>query len=60
MLEEDPLPPHVARVAREVDVSWDIAVRSSDLLVFNTHLVESLQVVRYTSPEAEYKMHHDH
>lgn len=52
--------PQVAKVAREVDVSWDIAVRASALLGVNPHLVEALQVVRYTSPDAEYKLHHDH
>jgi hypothetical protein len=60
MLQQEPMNPQVAKVGREVDVSWDIAVRASALLGVNPHLVEALQVVRYTSPDAEYKLHHDH
>mmetsp|Transcript_13333 Transcript_13333/g.19611 ORF Transcript_13333/g.19611 Transcript_13333/m.19611 type:complete len:339 (+) Transcript_13333:219-1235(+) len=57
---DDPLPPQVAAVAREVEVSWDIAVRAAKVLGVNPELVEALQLVRYTSPEAEYQLHHDH
>eukprot|EP00957_Ditylum_brightwellii_P176589 13449634-Ditylum_brightwellii.AAC.1 len=60
MLEQDPLTPQVAKIAREVDLSWDIGVRASGLLGIDANLVEALQVVRYTTPDAEYKIHHDH
>jgi len=60
MLEQDPLTPQVAKIAREVDLSWDIGVRASGLLGIDANLVEALQVVRYTTPDAEYKLHHDH
>jgi hypothetical protein len=60
MFAEDPMPSHVAKVAREVDLSWDIAVRASQLLGVIPETVEPLQMVRYVSPNAEYKLHHDH
>lgn len=60
MLKEDPLPSQVAKIAREVDLSWDIARRASKLLQVDATLVEALQLVRYTSPDAEYRLHHDH
>jgi hypothetical protein len=60
MIEQDPLPPQVAKIAREVSVSWDIAERASKLINVDAKLVEALQVVRYTTPDAEYKLHHDH
>jgi 2OG-Fe(II) oxygenase superfamily len=60
MFAEDPMPPHVAKVAREVDISWDVSVRASQLLRVDPETVEPLQLVRYTSPDAEYKLHHDH
>ncbi|KAL3918897.1 MAG: hypothetical protein SGILL_004024 [Bacillariaceae sp.] len=60
MFAEDPMPPHVAKVAKEVDLSWDIAVRASKILGVNPETVEPLQIVRYLSPDAEYKLHHDH
>jgi hypothetical protein len=60
MFAEDPMPPNVAKVAREVDLSWDVAVRASLLLGVDPETVEPLQLVRYTSPNAEYKLHHDH
>jgi hypothetical protein len=60
MFAEDPMPPHVRKVAREVDLSWDVAVRASRLLGVTPETVEPLQLVRYTSPNAEYKLHHDH
>jgi hypothetical protein len=60
MFAEDPMPPHVAKVAKEVDISWDIAVRASKILGVDPETVEPLQIVRYLSPDAEYKLHHDH
>jgi len=60
MLQADPVPVQIARIAREVDVSWDIAVRASRLLNVDPETVESLQLVRYTNPLAEYQLHHDH
>lgn len=50
----------IMKVVREVDVSWDIAQRAAKLLGVDADTVEALQVVRYTSPDAEYKLHHDH
>jgi prolyl 4-hydroxylase len=60
LFAEDPMPPHVAKIAREVDLSWDVAVRASRLLGVPADTVEPLQLVRYLSPDAEYKLHHDH
>mmetsp|Transcript_6313 Transcript_6313/g.9715 ORF Transcript_6313/g.9715 Transcript_6313/m.9715 type:complete len:308 (+) Transcript_6313:33-956(+) len=60
MTEQEPMQPQVAKIAREVDVSWFIATRASDLLQVDANTVEALQVVRYTTPNAEYKLHHDH
>lgn len=60
MIREDPLPPSIAKISREVDVSWDIAIKASRLIQVNPETVESLQLVRYTNPTAEYKLHHDH
>ena len=60
MRSENPVKPQVERLAREVDVSWDIAMRASNFLQVDPNLVEALQVVRYTTPDAEYKLHHDH
>ena len=60
LLQADPLPSQIAKISREVDVSWDIAVRASQLLSVEPDTVESLQLVRYTNPKAEYQLHHDH
>lgn len=60
MFSVNPLPLQVARVAREVEITWDVAVRASKLLGVDPETVEPLQLVRYTSPNAEYKLHHDH
>jgi hypothetical protein len=60
MLEQDPRPPMVAKVTREVDVSMDIASRASTLLGVNVVTVEPLQLVRYMTPDAHYQLHHDH
>jgi len=60
MIKQDPMPPQIAKIAREVDLSWDIADRASKLLNVDPHLVEALQLVRYTSPDAQYRLHHDH
>ncbi|KAL3915142.1 MAG: hypothetical protein SGARI_008248, partial [Bacillariaceae sp.] len=60
MLDQDPMPPQIAQVAKEMDLSWDIATRASRILGVNPETVEPLQIVRYLSPDAEYKLHHDH
>lgn len=60
MVEEVPMQPAVAKLAREVDVSWDIALRASRIIGVDANTVEALQLVRYTTPDAEYKLHHDH
>lgn len=60
MISQDPMPPEVANIAREVDLSWDIAVRAAGLLRVEPNLVEALQLVRYTTPDAQYRLHHDH
>jgi prolyl 4-hydroxylase len=60
MLTQEPIQPQVAQIAREVDLSWDIAVRAATLLNVNPNKVEALQLVRYTSPLAQYSLHHDH
>ena len=60
MIQQEPIQPQVAKIAREVDISWFIATRASDLLQVKPNTVEALQVVRYTTPDAEYKLHHDH
>lgn len=60
LIQADPMPPHIAKISREVDVSWDIAVRAGMLLNASPDTVESLQLVRYTSPTSEYQLHHDH
>jgi prolyl 4-hydroxylase len=60
IIQEEPMTPQVAKIAREVDVSWEIARRASNLLDVDANVVEALQLVRYTSPDAEYKLHHDH
>jgi prolyl 4-hydroxylase len=59
-IKEEPMQPSVAKMAREVDVSWDIALRASKIIGVSASTVEALQLVRYTSPDAEYKLHHDH
>jgi prolyl 4-hydroxylase len=60
MFGQDPVPPDVANVAREVDIAWDVAIRASKIINVDPNTVEPLQLVRYTSPDAEYKLHHDH
>lgn len=59
MFAQDPMPPNVAKVKEEVDLSWIIAERASQLLGVDPWTVEPLQLVRYTTPDAEYKLHHD-
>jgi hypothetical protein len=59
LFAQDPLPSHVARVKEEVDLSWLVAKRAAGLLRVDPSTVEPLQLVRYTSPDAEYKLHHD-
>jgi hypothetical protein len=60
MFKEEPIPPDIAKVKREVDISWDVAFRASNILQVDPNTVEPLQLVRYTSPDAQYKLHHDH
>lgn len=62
VLNQSPMPPHIAKIKREVDLHWDVATKAASFLQSQqTALsVEPLQLVRYTSPEAEYKLHHDH
>ena len=50
----------VQQVKRQVDVSWYIASKASKLLNISPTTVEPLQLVRYTTPHSEYKVHHDH
>jgi hypothetical protein len=53
--------PQHAWVVREVDVAWEVSKRAAAWLELSSpHQVESLQVVRYTTPDAEYRIHHDH
>ena len=52
--------PETAHVEREVDVAWAVAERAAKWLEMGPERVEALQVVRYTSPDAEYQVHHDH
>jgi hypothetical protein len=59
MFAQDPMPPNVAKVKEEVDLSWLVAQRASRILGVDPWTVEPLQLVRYTSPDAEYKLHHD-
>lgn len=60
MIKQKPIQPHIAKIAREIDLSWDIAVRASTLINVDPNRVEALQLVRYTSPRSEYRLHHDH
>ena len=60
MIQQDPIDPQVAPIVREVDVSMDIAERASALLGVDPGTVEALQLVRYTTPDAQYQLHHDH
>lgn len=59
LFAQDPMPPNVAKIKREVDISWFVAQRASQLLGVDPSTVEPLQLVRYMSPDAEYKLHHD-
>jgi prolyl 4-hydroxylase len=49
--------PHLVR---EVDLAWHVSEQAAQLLGQSPEAVEPLQVVRYTSPAAEYHVHHDH
>jgi prolyl 4-hydroxylase len=60
MFKEEPIPPDIAKVKREVDISWDVAFRASKILQVDPNTVEPLQLVRDTSTDAQYKLHHDH
>jgi prolyl 4-hydroxylase len=60
LVQEIPMSPQVAKIAREVDVSIHIAEKASRKIGVDSNIVEALQVVRYTTPDAEYKLHHDH
>ena len=57
--KEDPSPQE-QEIFRIVDVSWYVSRRAASLLSRDPTTVEPLQVVRYTSPEAFYNVHHDH
>jgi hypothetical protein len=52
--------PATRKVIREVDVAWEVSKRAASLLLLSPEMVEPLQIVRYTSPDAFYKVHHDH
>jgi len=56
----DEQPDHVVQIVREVDVAWDVTQRAASLLKRDPTTVEPLQLVRYTHPDAFYKVHHDH
>lgn len=60
MIQQEPMSPQLAQIVQEVSLSWDIAVQASSLLDADPNQVEALQLVRYTTPTAEYKLHHDH
>jgi hypothetical protein len=53
--------PQVEAIQREVNLSWSIGTRVSQFLgISDPSVVEALQLVRYTSPRAQYRVHHDH
>ena len=53
--------PQVEAIQREVDLSWRITSRVTQFLrISDASVVEALQLVRYTSPKAQYRVHHDH
>ena len=60
MMNDPNASPQVVQVKRQVDVSWDIATRASSIISVSPTTVEPLQLVRYTTPTAQYKVHHDH
>lgn len=47
-------------IFKSVDVSWEVSRRAASLLSSDPTTVEPLQLVRYTSPDAFYNVHHDH
>ena len=60
MTKQIPLPPQIALIQREIEISWDIATRALHLLRVDPQTIELLQVVRYTTLDAQYKVDHDH
>lgn len=52
--------PQEKEIFRIVDVSWHVSRRAASLLSRDPTTVEPLQVVRYTSPDSFYSVHHDH
>lgn len=58
--QPSPLPSHVIKMKREVDVSYDIATRAANIIGINPKQVEPLQLVRYMNPKSQYTLHHDH
>lgn len=47
-------------IVREVDLSWEISQKAAKVVGADPKTVEPLQMVRYTSPHAQYQVHHDH
>lgn len=60
MREQHMKNPRTAIVWREVDVTWEISERAAQLVGRAATTAEPLQIVRYTSPDAFYSVHHDH
>lgn len=47
-------------ILRQMDVTWELYQRTTDFVALDPYLVEHLPAVRYTTPQAKYKVHHDH
>ena len=57
------LPEHLKAIKHEMELHWDVATKATQFIHSDTvdpSIIEPLQIVRYTHPNAQYKLHHDH
>mmetsp|Transcript_55005 Transcript_55005/g.133586 ORF Transcript_55005/g.133586 Transcript_55005/m.133586 type:complete len:259 (-) Transcript_55005:2051-2827(-) len=60
----DELPEQLQKIKREMELHWDIATKATSFIhdsdKVDPSIIEPLQIVRYTHPNSQYKLHHDH
>ena len=60
MREKENPSPQELDIFKAVNVCWEVSRRAASLLSRDPTTVEPLQLVRYTSPDSFYNVHHDH
>ena len=61
--DDDGLPQHLRVIKQEMELHWDVATKATRFIYSDKadpSIIEPLQIVRYTHPNSQYKLHHDH